>query len=236
MNLLQNLVQNEMDALGVKRSELVIRMGYSNISKGIRRLVALLDTLAGRDRLLPLLQHALYIPDEKFQTAVSALEEEIHAKYRAVFKPYIGITPNGEPRHYSFFSRKPWWMVNIEISEYLSSLPTDQELSVVCGLCKTHRLRYEVEVERVNSNKSDDQNFERASENLLSLPTDQGLTPACKVCGRRRKRFKEEIKGFIYYRNYDESFEFDQDCFLVKHNVQHGEYNQDSLTKAVKKY
>lgn len=219
MNSLQKLVHNEMNVLGVKRSELVKRMGYSNISKGLRNLDKMLVTLDAGKRLLPLLQHALYIPDEKFQAAVSALEEEIHAKYRAEFIPYIRIVPNGEPRRYSFFSRPPWWMVGIDIPNYLSLLPIDQELAVVCSLCRTHRLRYEAEVEEATTtSKGGDQDFERGATNLLSVHTDQGLTPACEVCGRRRKRFKEEIKGFIYHRNYDESFEFNQDCSLVKHN------------------
>jgi hypothetical protein len=221
MNPLQKLINSEMKEQGIKRSVLATRIGYSNTTKGLRRLDAMLDTLEGREHLLHQLQDALKIPDEKFQTAVSALEEEIHAKYRAEFIPYIHIVPNGQPRRYSFFSRKPWWMAEINIPKYLSSLPIDQELSVVCGLCRTHRLRYEVELEGISTtNKDGDKKFERASKNLL-LPTDQETPSTCKMCGMRRKSFKETIKGFIYHRNYDQHFELDHDCFLRKYSEYH---------------
>ena len=66
MNPLQKFILAAMDAQHVNRSELVKKMGYTNISKGLRKLDEMLETLEGREWILPLLQDALCIPDEKF--------------------------------------------------------------------------------------------------------------------------------------------------------------------------
>ena len=142
MNVLQRVVQDEMNALGLKRSELIQRMGYKNISKGLRRLDALLDTLEGSERFLPLLQFALSIPDEKLQAAVSELQEQLMAAERAVFKPIIQVIPTRRPSPVFVAALVPK-LLNIAVPEDLSSLSVEEEMSIVCDLYRKHREEYQ---------------------------------------------------------------------------------------------
>ena len=138
MNPLQTLIADEMDAQHVKRSELVKRMGYSNISKGLRKLDAMLETLENREWLLLLLQKALKIPDEKLQTAVSALEDEIFEKNSAEFKPYIEVLLAVRPSLLCVMGG----IMHIKVPENTPSLSDNQQISIVRSLCRAYREKY----------------------------------------------------------------------------------------------
>ena len=130
MNPLQKYILSEMDAQHVKRSKLVKRMGYSNISKGLRKLDEMLETLEGREWLLPLLQDALKIPDEKLQTAVSTLEDEIFDAKSSVFKPSIWVLYTIPLGFFGAMSRTRF----IEVPENASTHAN--EMDIVRGLCR----------------------------------------------------------------------------------------------------
>ena len=130
MNPLQNLVADELVAQKIKRSELCKRMGYSNISKCLRKLDAMLETLEHREWLLPLLQDALKIPDERFYTAVSALEDEIFEEQSAVFKPSIWVLYSIKLSVFGAWGRTRF----IEVPENVSSL--GNEMEIVGSLCR----------------------------------------------------------------------------------------------------
>ncbi len=97
MNPLQRLVENELASQGIKRSELVKLMGYRNINGGLRRLDDLLATLDEHERLLPLLNKALNIEDNRLLAAASALKERLVAAKRAAFRPVIQVIPTRRP-------------------------------------------------------------------------------------------------------------------------------------------
>jgi uncharacterized membrane protein YcjF (UPF0283 family) len=73
MNPLQKLVDGAMQAQELTRAQLAGRMGYKNISKGLRRLDALLHELQGSEELLQSLKEALHIPDAQMREAVLQL-------------------------------------------------------------------------------------------------------------------------------------------------------------------
>ncbi|MEN8214744.1 MAG: hypothetical protein ABFR19_10320 [Pseudomonadota bacterium] len=141
MNPLQKLTQDEMHARGVKRSELVRRMGFRNLNKGLRRLDGLLQYLQASDRLLPLLQRALSIPDEKLRIAVAELQEQLVADERARFKPIIQVIPTTIPSPIFVAALIPG-LLNIRVPDDLASLPADKEFQVVCDLYRKHRERH----------------------------------------------------------------------------------------------
>lgn len=138
MNPLQRLVHEAIRSQGMTRAELARRMGYTNISKGLRRLDALLYDLEGSDRLLPLLQKALSLPDAQLKVAVSQLQEKRIAEERARFKPIIQVIPATTPSPIFVAALVPR-LLNIPVPGDLPSLPADEEFSIVCGLYRKHR-------------------------------------------------------------------------------------------------
>lgn len=142
MNPLQRFVQNELTSQGIKRSKLVKLMGYRNINGGLRRLDDLLATLDEHERLLPLLNNALNIEDNRLLVAASELDERLTAAKRSAFSPVIQVIPTRRPSPIFVAAMCPH-LLNIEVSEHLSSLPTDNALSVVCDLYRKHREKYE---------------------------------------------------------------------------------------------
>ncbi len=138
MNPLQTLIADELDTQNIKRSELCKRMGYSNISKCIRKFDAMLETLENREWLLPLLQDALKIPDEKFQNAVSALEDQIFEEQSATFKPYIQVILSVRPSFLSVMGG----IMHIPVPSNTPSLSDNQQISIVRGLCRAYRKEY----------------------------------------------------------------------------------------------
>ena len=49
MNPLQKLIQDEMHSQNIKRSELCKRMGYRNVSKCLRNVDEMMETLENRE-------------------------------------------------------------------------------------------------------------------------------------------------------------------------------------------
>lgn len=142
MNPLQRLVQNELSSQGIKRSKLVKLMGYRNINGGLRRLDDLLATLDEHERLLPLLNKALNIKDNRLLAASSELDEQLAAAKRAAFRPMIQVIPSRRPSPIFVAAMCPH-LLNIEVPDHLSLLPTDEALSIVCDLYRKHRGKYE---------------------------------------------------------------------------------------------
>jgi hypothetical protein len=129
MNPLQNLIADELDAQNLKRSELCERMGYQNVSKCLRKLDTMMETLENREWLLPLIQKALKIPDDKFQTAISALEDEIFEKNSATFKPSIWVMYKNRLNFFSAYGRTMY----LDVPENVSTLANEME--IIRGIC-----------------------------------------------------------------------------------------------------
>ena len=138
MNPLQKFILAAMDAQHVNRSELVKKMGYTNISKGLRKLDEMMETLEGSEWILPLLQDALHIPDEKLQNAVSGLEDEIFDQKSATFKPYIQVILTNRPNFFSVAAG----IMHIQVPENTPSLSDNQQISIVRGLCRAYREKF----------------------------------------------------------------------------------------------
>jgi hypothetical protein len=90
------LIIRRSHELGLSRAELVRRAGYTNISKGLRRLDALCDGNFGNARgLLEVLPTALQVTPDELRQAVEDTQrhfkETEEAAYRASFVPHAII-------------------------------------------------------------------------------------------------------------------------------------------------
>jgi hypothetical protein len=91
---LHRLIEGRRAALGLARTELLRRMGYKSISKGIRRLEAIKrgDLSDAQFFHAPLAQ-ALEVEPEVVEEAFQATRDQLHAErdaaYRAAFRPNL---------------------------------------------------------------------------------------------------------------------------------------------------
>jgi hypothetical protein len=141
MNPLEQQLDHELKTRGMSRQELVQRMGYRNISKGLRRLNELLSGLSEYPQLLPRIEQALNLPDKRFWQAAAELNALLIAEERRDFKPRIQVIPTVTPRPVFVAAMCPY-LLNIEVPEQLVSLPVGEALSIVCDLYRKHRDNY----------------------------------------------------------------------------------------------
>jgi len=101
MSPITALIEDRCRALGLTRQDVVRRAGYVNLSKGVRRLDALLaGDLHTTRGLIDRLPVALDVPVEVVTEAVEATKREIWARenaaYRAQFRPHAIILTEHE--------------------------------------------------------------------------------------------------------------------------------------------
>ena len=88
-------IRHRSQELGLTRSELVVRSGYKNVSKGLRRI----DQVYAGDviktgALLTKLPEALELPPETVEEALKATTDQIAAEADALFRAsFIGCLP-----------------------------------------------------------------------------------------------------------------------------------------------
>jgi hypothetical protein len=89
---IQNLINERCGDLGLRRSQLVERCGYKNISKGIRRLEQVyagelekaVSLLLGLPKALDLSRD---IVQQAIDETIRQIAAEVDARYRALFTP-----------------------------------------------------------------------------------------------------------------------------------------------------
>ena len=90
---LPDLIARRCEELGLTRMQLLKRMGYANVTKGLRRLTAIEQgNLRRADQFHEPLAAALEIPSEVVEDAFAAtraaLDAEAEAAYREAFQPH----------------------------------------------------------------------------------------------------------------------------------------------------
>lgn len=79
--LIDELLTAQITALGLKKSEVVQRWGYSSIGKGLRRLEDLLDgSFLPNDELLSRLAAAVELPVSEVKAAIAATKGELEQR------------------------------------------------------------------------------------------------------------------------------------------------------------
>jgi hypothetical protein len=101
---LGRLICTRMNDLGIRSGRLAARLGYRNISKGVRRLDQVCQgDLVGKEQLLGKLPGALGLPDDVVAAAIEETRQEVErarhaeleraeAEWRRRFRPHALIT------------------------------------------------------------------------------------------------------------------------------------------------
>jgi len=96
MFAITDLIERQMETLGITRNELLLRMGYKKLSKGLERLDDCLRHGRCYNQLFRLqLTKALAVPEDEVNEAFRQTEEQLalmrEAKERESFRPYIYV-------------------------------------------------------------------------------------------------------------------------------------------------
>mgnify|MGYP001503075230 CR=1 FL=1 len=89
MYAIQKFVIQKMNERKLKRSDVAKRCGYTNISKGCRRLDEFLKQLELNPKIINNLHHALDVSESEIQEKLNETWQEIDSERRKSFVPYI---------------------------------------------------------------------------------------------------------------------------------------------------
>jgi len=135
---LQSLLKQKTQEKGLSRSDLVSSLGYTNISKGCRRLNTFISTLeAPSDDFMINITSVLDINPVTFCRALAASQDQFSAKAKRTFKPYIEIILGAQVRPlFAYCAVKN--MCVIPVHEKLKSLPLSDEIQGITSVYKNH--------------------------------------------------------------------------------------------------
>jgi len=141
-NPLQALINRYLSDNGISRSEFSKKLGYTNVSKGLKRLDNFLITLQSPNPELPvlILKHS-DISEKDLQDAIQAVLEKINDKLRKEFVPMVRIIPIYYPS--LLISLKH---LNIKVPKNILDLPYDEEIKVICDLYLNFRSKVEFDM------------------------------------------------------------------------------------------
>ena len=139
---MRELVDARMREKGIKRSQLIQTMGYSNIAKGLKRLDLYLSTLhAPSEQFVDSMLSALDISGVQFMNASNATTRQMRAaaekQRQSHFTPHIQLLPT--------FMSGPWFVRSFIVQQcrctvpaHLQSLPFAEEIAEVQRLYRNH--------------------------------------------------------------------------------------------------
>jgi hypothetical protein len=133
---LHQIVTDRIKEKGITRHNLILQMGYSNVSKGIRKLDAFTYSLKppGDDFINRLLT-VLEIDCPTFIEGYQVTHEEIIQKLKYTFKPSIRININFIPTPW-FTAQLVYRQCEIKVPSNIQELPFDQEIKSINELFK----------------------------------------------------------------------------------------------------
>lgn len=129
-NPLQKLINRYLSDNGISRSDFAKQLGYTNVSKGLKRLDEFLVTLQSPNPDLPalILKHS-DISKREFNLAYTAVAESINVELSKDFVPMIRVIP-------IYYPHPLWGMkhLNIKVPSNVLLLPYGEEIKVICDL------------------------------------------------------------------------------------------------------
>jgi len=141
-NPLQKLINRYLSDNNISRANFAKQLGYTNVSKGLKRLDEFLIALQSPNPELPalILKHS-DISETDFQDAIQAVQLKLDDKLRKDFVPMIRVIPIYYPHPLSGMKH-----LNIKVPESILDLPYDQEIKVICDLYLKFRSKVEFDV------------------------------------------------------------------------------------------
>ena len=135
---LQTLITQKIKEKGFSRSQLVSAIGYTNISKGCKRLDTLLKTLeAPSDDFIITIASTLEIDPVAFCRALAASLDQFSADSKRTFKPYIEILLGIQIRPI-FAAQMVRNQCSMLVPVELQNQPLSDEIEGITGVYKNH--------------------------------------------------------------------------------------------------
>lgn len=139
MTQLKRLIDDALNANNLSREELVSRLGYTNRSKGFRRLGDFLKNLEDPAHLAPKLDDILFNGERVIQEKLEALRTELRVHN---FKPFLlARTERKIPSQITFFAmlRYNGMPVNqVPLPENITAYPQDRQLTFIRNRIADH--------------------------------------------------------------------------------------------------
>lgn len=137
-NPLQKLINRYLSDNNITRTNLAKQLGYTNVSKGLKRLDEFLITLQSPNPELPaLILKQSDISADEFEIAYTAVLDAIDDQKGLEFIPMIRVTPKRRPS--PIFAMIVY---NIPVPENITSLDFYEELSIIRNLYKDHKIKF----------------------------------------------------------------------------------------------
>lgn len=135
---LQNLIKEKIKEKDLSRSDLVRAIGYSNISKGCRRLDSLLNTLEiPSSNFINNLLEVLYITHTDFYNSLYASLDEFNFDAARNFKPHIEIILDIQIRpFFAYLAVKNMCSIPVHSEHQNQSL--QGEIETIKTICNEH--------------------------------------------------------------------------------------------------
>ncbi len=135
---LHNLLTTKIKEPDLSRSRLVLRMGYTNVSKALRRLDHFVQTLeAPSEEFIVRLRSALRVDNQEFAQAVAATLRKIYADAEKAFQPFLQVLPGAQIRP-GFAGAMIYNLCCLPVPEELLDLPYKEEIDSVIALYQGH--------------------------------------------------------------------------------------------------
>ena len=203
MNALRVLIEKYLAANGMSRNTLAGKLGYRNVSKGLRVVDRYLDTLHEKADVSVRLQRILHIPEAELSAATEQVRAAFEEKARASFRPQIHVIPSSRPTPL-FVAALASGLLEVKVPSGCGGLDFAEEINLVCDSYRQHQLNVNNEI--AAKAHSDFSSYLKMIETLENEGTAYPWTVG---------------KGFRYFRSYEECLIFDRECNLIEHITGH---------------
>jgi len=146
MNPLDVVIRGELLNLGITKKQLVGKLGYSNVNKGIRKLNHFIETGEYKNKefvenLMEILRVSPTVLKNATDSVKQKLLEERERLEEENFKPHIEVKFDSVPRPILILGlcSKLW---KIKIQDYIKDFGYEEELEEVVKIYKEHHKRY----------------------------------------------------------------------------------------------
>jgi hypothetical protein len=136
MNPLKSLIRHYLRQQNINRSELALGIGYTNITKALRRIDNFIADPTISNPIKSKLQHVLKIPDDEIDFAIEQQQQILIQKAEQNFKPIIQVNFSSKPS--PIFAAQ--FFLNICIPKHIRNLNYEDELLHVFELYKADQL------------------------------------------------------------------------------------------------
>jgi len=212
MNELKSFITNYQKTHNLTRASFIQKVGYKNITKGLRVLDAFIESPTNNTFKIRLCKQ-LGISIESMDEVVKKQMAIVNKHYIKNFTPHIRVKWTRCPS-LLMTAQGAQHLYEIDISDALLKLPIDKQLEEVCHLYKRHQLDCYAETFNLKSSMENYAELVSIIESKLKEGIDIGWSIG---------------NGFTYYKAFNESYQFNRSCkkinCLSNHEISEASWN-----------